>query len=170
MSILKSRRVLIVDDEQDLTEALAIRLSSGWGFTVSVAHEGEEGLRKASAFKPDVILLDIAMPLVDGWEVCRRLRDDPDTRHIPIVIMTAWSTDYIHRLAAEEGVSEVLLKPAEDHELLAALRDATGTVRPDEGVAAGGARQDRRRAPRGRAQARRPHGDNGSLQGRRGSS
>lgn len=157
MSNLKSRRVLIVDDERDLTEALAIRLSSGWGFTVAVAHEGGEGLRKASVFKPDVILLDIAMPHVDGWEMCRRLRDDPDTRHIPIVIMTAWSTDYIHRLAAEEGVSEVLVKPAEDHELLAVLRAVTGTSRPDEGVAAGATRPDRRRAPRARAQARRPH-------------
>jgi DNA-binding response OmpR family regulator len=149
--------VLIVDDERDLTEALAIRLSSGWGFTVAVAHEGGEGLRKASVFKPDVILLDIAMPQVDGWEMCRRLRDDPDTRHIPIVIMTAWSTDYIHRLAAEEGVSEVLVKPAEDHELLAVLRAVTGTFRPDEAVAAGGTGPDRRRVPRGRSQARRPH-------------
>jgi len=80
-------RVLIVDDESDLTEALAIRLSSGWGFTVAVAHDGEEGLRKASVFKPDVILLDIAMPVVDGWEVCRRLRDDPNTRDVPVVVM-----------------------------------------------------------------------------------
>lgn len=157
MSNLKNRRVLIVDDERDLTEALAIRLSSGWGFTVAVANDAEEGLRKAAAFKPDVILLDIAMPRVDGWEMCRRLRDDPDTRHIPIVIMTAWSTDYIHGLAEEECVSEVLLKPAEDHELLAALRSVTGSSRPDEAVAAHGARMDRRRAPRARAQARRPH-------------
>ena len=157
MSILKSRRVLIVDDERDLTEALAIRLSSGWGFTVAVANEGGEGLRKASAFRPDVILLDIAMPNIDGWEICRRLRDDPDTRHIPIVIMTAWSTDYLHRLAAEEGVSEILVKPAEDQELLAVLRAVTGTVRPDQAVAAGAAKADRRKAPPGRPRPRRPH-------------
>lgn len=157
MPNLKNKRVLIVDDERDLTEALAIRLSSGWGFTVAVAHDGEEGLRKASAFKPDVILLDIAMPHVDGWEMSRRLRDDPQTRSIPIVIMTAWSSDYIHKIASEEGVSEVLLKPAEDQELLAALRAVTGTTRPAEAIAAGGATADRRRAPRGRAQARRPH-------------
>ncbi|MCM2305147.1 MAG: response regulator, partial [Elusimicrobia bacterium] len=96
MTHLKNRRVLIVDDESDLTEALAIRLSSGWGFTVAVAHDGDEGLRKASAFRPDMILLDIAMPNVDGWEMCRRLRDDPETRAIPIVVMTAWSTDDLH--------------------------------------------------------------------------
>lgn len=156
MTHLKSRRVLIVDDESDLTEALAIRLSSGWGFTVAVAHDGDEGLRKASAFKPEVILLDIAMPHVDGWEMCRRLRDDPETRSTPIVVMTAWSTEDLHRRAAEEGVAKVLLKPAEDDELLSVLRSVTGTSRPPEPVAAGGAReQERRKPPRGSTRDRR---------------
>lgn len=159
MTHLKNRRVLIVDDESDLTEALAIRLSSGWGFTVAVAHDGDEGLRKASVFKPEVILLDIAMPNVDGWEMCRRLRDDPVTRDIPIVIMTAWSTEDLHRRAQEEGVSRVLLKPAEDPELLHVLRTVTGTVRPPETAAAGVRReQDRRSAPRSGHRERRGHG------------
>lgn len=155
MSNLKNRKILIVDDESDLTEALAIRLSSGWGFTVAVAHDGEEGLRKSSVFRPDLILLDLAMPILDGWEMCRRLRDDPDTRGIPIVIMTAWSTEDLHKRAVEEGVSEVLLKPAEDEDLLAILRAVTGTTRPSEAVAAGGRRQERRHAPRGRSSDRR---------------
>ena len=156
MTHLKSRRVLIVDDESDLTEALAIRLSSGWGFTVAVAHDGAEGLRKASAFKPEVILLDIAMPHVDGWEMCRRLRDDPETRGTPVVVMTAWSTEDLHRRAAEEGVSKVLLKPADDDELLSVLRSVTGTIRPPEPVAAGAAREpERRKPPRGSPRDRR---------------
>ncbi|MDP3541033.1 MAG: response regulator [Elusimicrobiota bacterium] len=150
--------MLIVDDESDLTEALAIRLSSGWGFTVAVAHDGEEGLRKAAAFRPDMILLDIAMPHVDGWEMCRRLRDDPETRFIPIVIMTAWSTDDLHRHALEEGVTKVLLKPADDDELLSVLRSAAGTVRPPEAVASGGVRgPERRKNQRRRGDARRRH-------------
>ncbi len=164
MPNLKNRRVLIVDDESDLTEVLAIRLSSGWGFTVAVAHDGDEGLRKAAVFRPDVILLDLAMPRVDGWEVCRRLRDDPDTRTIPIVIMTAWSTEDLHKRAIDEGVSEVLLKPAEDHELLSILRAVTGTTRPAEALPAGEARPerrqerpDRRRAAGGRTQTGRRH-------------
>lgn len=158
MTHLKNRRVLIVDDESDLTEALAIRLSSGWGFTVAVAHDGDEGLRKASAFRPDMILLDIAMPNVDGWEMCRRLRDDPETRAIPIVVMTAWSTDDLHRRAQDEGVAKVLLKPADDDELLAVLRSVAGTSRPPEAVAAGGKRApERRLEPRKGRQARRSH-------------
>jgi len=155
MSNLKNRKILIVDDESDLTEALAIRLSLGWGFTVAVAHDGEEGLRKTSVFRPDLILLDLAMPVVDGWEMCRRLRDDPKTRDIPIVIMTAWSTEDLHRRALEEGVSEVLLKPAEDDELLSILRAVTGTTRPPEAVAAGGKRPERRQPPRGKPGDRR---------------
>ena len=128
MSELKNKRVLIVDDEEDLTLPLALRLSAGWGFSVSVAHDGAEGVRKAAVFKPDVILLDIAMPKVDGWDMCRRLRDDPDTRRIPLVIMTAWITKGLHDRAAEEGVSKLLLKPLNDEELLAVLRIHTGTV------------------------------------------
>lgn len=141
-----NNRVLIVDDESDLTEALAIRLSSGWGFTVAVAHDGEEGLRKASVFKPDVILLDVAMPRVDGWEMCRRLRDDPNTRDVPVVLMTAWATEDLQRLAADERVSKVLLKPADDLQLLDALKDSCGRRRAGE----------RRKSPRVRPHPRRP--------------
>ncbi len=140
-----SNRVLIVDDESDLTEALAIRLSSGWGFTVAVAHDGEEGLRKASGFKPDVILLDIAMPKVDGWEMCRRLRDDPVTRSVPVVVMTAWATDDLQQLAADECVTKVLLKPADDKELLDVLRDSCGRHRAGESPYRG---VERRKSPR----------------------
>ena len=129
MPKLLNKRVLIVDDEKDLTDALALRLSLGWGFSVAVAQDGAEGLRKAAVFKPDVILLDIAMPQVDGWEMCRRLRDNPDTRNIPIVIMTAWLTDDLNKRAELEGAVKVLLKPCDDQELLAVLREQAGAAR-----------------------------------------
>ena len=128
MSELKNKRVLIVDDERDLTLALALRLSAGWGFTVSVANDGAEGLRKASVFRPDAILLDIAMPDIDGWEVCRRLRDHPDTRQIPLILMTAWAAKDLRERAAAEGVAKILLKPIEDEELLTVLRTHAGTA------------------------------------------
>lgn len=125
----KNKRVLIVDDERDLTEALALRLTAGWGYSVAVAYDGEEGLRKAAVFKPGMILLDLAMPKVDGWEMCRRLLDNPDTREIPVLIMTAWSTGDLHARAAEEGVIKVLLKPVDEQELLSILRANVGTSR-----------------------------------------
>lgn len=152
-----SGRVLIVDDENDLTEALAIRLSSGWGFTVAVAHDAEEGLRKASVFRPEVILLDIAMPRIDGWEMCSRLRDDPNTRDIPVVVMTAWATDDLEKLAAAECVAKVLLKPAEDQELLDALKATCGASRPREALVGGWARAERKPAPHRRSHPRRRH-------------
>lgn len=115
---------MIVDDERDLTDALALRLRAEGGFAVSVAYNGAEGLSQAGAFKPDVILLDLSMPVLDGWEMCRRLRADPDTRLIPLVVMTAWSAKSIRERAAEEGAAKVLLKPIDDQELLDALKTA----------------------------------------------
>ncbi|MFI5361019.1 MAG: response regulator transcription factor [Elusimicrobiota bacterium] len=129
MAGIREKRVLIVDDEEDLTAALALRMSAGWGFAVSVAHDGEEGLRKAAVFMPDVILLDLAMPKVDGWEMCRRLRDDPGTRDIPLVIMTAWVTRGLNERAAAEGACKILLKPFDDEELIGALRAQAGRRR-----------------------------------------
>ena len=126
MPELQNKRVLIVDDEVDLAGVLALRLSAGWGFAVSGAHDGAEGLRKAAVFRPDVILLDIAMPEVDGWEMCRRLRDNPDTRHIPLIVMTAWDAQDLGERAAAEGAAKVLLKPIEERELLAVLRTHAG--------------------------------------------
>ena len=117
-----NRRLLIVDDEHDLTDALALSLTAGGGFTVFVAYDGEDGLRKAALVKPDIILLDISMPIIDGWEMCRRLRDDPVTRRIPLVVMTAGTAKDLRERAAQEGVSKVLLKPIDDEELLTALR------------------------------------------------
>lgn len=127
MQGVKTKRVLLVDDERDLTDVLALRLTAAWGYAVFTAYDGAEGLRKAAVVKPDVILVDLAMPEVDGWEMCRRLRDDPETRSIPVVVMTAWSSEGLHERAASEGVSRVLLKPVDDQELLTALRELAGT-------------------------------------------
>ncbi|NNN06672.1 MAG: response regulator [Elusimicrobia bacterium] len=126
--MFKNKRVLIVDDERDLTGALALRLSAGWGFIVAVAHDGAEGLRKAAVFRPDIILLDIAMPGIDGWEMCRRLRDDPNTRNIPLIIMTAWPEKGYEQRASQEGAIKVVLKPIDDQALLVLLRDHVGTA------------------------------------------
>lgn len=115
------RKVLIVDDERDLVEPIALRLSAGGRFDVSVAYDGEEGWRKALADPPDAVLVDLAMPEMDGWQLCRRLREDSRTRHARVVIMTAWVSKDLERRALAEGVTKVLLKPFEDEELTAAL-------------------------------------------------
>lgn len=115
------RKVLIVDDEEDLVAPLALRLNSSGRFEVAVAHDGDDGLARALQFRPDVALIDLAMPGLDGWHLCRRLREDPRTRKTSVVIMTAWLSPDLGRRAQSEGVTRLLLKPFEDEELFRAV-------------------------------------------------
>jgi CheY-like chemotaxis protein len=117
-----TRKILIVDDERDLVAPLAIRLSAGGKFQVAAAYDGAEGLRKALVFQPDVAVIDLSMPEMDGWELCRRLHENPRTRQTRVVIMTAWVSKDLEKRALAEGVTKVLLKPFEDADFLAALR------------------------------------------------
>lgn len=116
-----SRRLLIVDDERDLVAPLAIRLSRAGHFEVECAYDGDDGLRRALERPPDAALIDVSMPGLDGWELCRRLRSEPRTSGARIIIMTAWVTKDLEKRAMDEGASRLLLKPFEDAELLEAL-------------------------------------------------
>lgn len=122
-------KLLIIDDERDLVEPIARRLRASGRFEVDVAYDGEEGLAAARREPPDVALVDLAMPGMDGWELCRRLRSEPSTRGARVVIMTAWLSEGLHRRAREAGAESVLLKPFENDALDAALGAASGGVR-----------------------------------------
>ena len=78
-------KILVVDDEPELVKAIEIRLRAS-GYQVEVAYDGEEGIKKAMEFKPDLIILDIVMPKISGYEVCKILKSNEETRHIPILI------------------------------------------------------------------------------------
>lgn len=112
-------KLLIVDDERDLVEPIARRLRSS--YDVVLAYDGEEGLAAARREQPSVVLLDLAMPVMDGWELLQRLRRDPETRHLRVLIMTAWLSDDLEKRAREAGAEAVLLKPFEENALEAAL-------------------------------------------------
>ena len=118
-----AKRVLIIDDEVDMLEVLMLRLRVAC-FGVETANEGEAGLAKAVTFKPDVVLLDIAMPGIDGYEVCRRLRAGPETRNIPVVMLTALGGPGTVEQGLEAGAAAVLFKPFIGQELVDALRCA----------------------------------------------
>lgn len=119
------KRILIVDDERDLVMPLALRLSASGRFEVAAAYDGKEGLARAAVFRPDVAVIDLSMPGLDGWHLCRRLREDARTRRTKVIIMTASLSPDLRRRALTEGVTELLLKPFEEADLLAALeRDA----------------------------------------------
>ncbi len=115
------RKVLIVDDERDLVRPLALRLGADGRFEVAVAFDGEEGLARALKFRPDIALIDLSMPRLDGWSLCRRLREDQRTRETVLIVMTAWLSPDLGKKAVSEGVNRLLLKPFEEEALLKAL-------------------------------------------------
>lgn len=109
-----SKRVLVVEDEQDVAALIAGVLElEGYGARLAV---GENAMREALDFRPDVVLLDLMMPVVDGFQVARLLHSDPNTRDVPIIVMTAMH-DAATR-ATEVGAARFLAKPFDIDELL----------------------------------------------------
>ena len=110
-------RVLVVDDEPDLVRVLEFGLKAS-GYTVEVASDGQEGLKKAREIKPDVILLDLMLPKLDGYKICRLLKFDDRYKHIPIIILSARTQEGDQALALEMGANRFISKPYEFSEIL----------------------------------------------------
>lgn len=114
-------RVLVVDDDARVT-ALFERLLSRDGYAVTIANDGESALRLVTEHPPDVVLLDVMIPGLDGFEICRRLKREPGTRLTPIILVTALSAQGDRIAGLEAGADEFLTKPVDTHELLARVR------------------------------------------------
>ena len=119
-----SARILVVDDIEANVKLLEAKLAAEY-YDVLTAYDGPTALAIAAAESPDIILLDVMMPGMDGFAVCRRLKDDPATRHIPVVLVTALDgrSDRIEGL--EAGADEFLTKPIDDVMLFARVRSLT---------------------------------------------
>jgi diguanylate cyclase (GGDEF)-like protein len=117
--------ILVVDDDPDIARFVEVNLRSA-GYDVSVASDGEEALEKAAALRPDLVLLDVMMPRIDGFEVAQRLRRNPQTSNTSIIMLTAkaLSTDKVLGLTA--GADDYIIKPFDPIELLARVK---GTLR-----------------------------------------
>jgi two-component system phosphate regulon response regulator PhoB len=103
-------RILIIEDERALTEVLAYNLQRE-GYETSVAHDGQEGLRKAQTLLPDLIILDLMLPVLNGLEVCRELRGSDLTRHIPILMLTAKAEETDQVVGFSLGADDYVTKP-----------------------------------------------------------
>jgi DNA-binding response OmpR family regulator len=122
-------KILLVDDEQAITANLAPFLERS-GFVVAVAADGEEALRQVASFGPDLIVLDILMPRVDGREVLRRLRQADNWT--PVILLTQVGESTERAMALEEGADDYLNKPFDPHELVARVRAVLRRARPGQ--------------------------------------
>lgn len=110
-------RVLVVDDEPDLLRVLQFGLQAA-GYVVECASDGQEGLKKARESRPDIILLDLMLPKLDGYKICRLLKFDDRFKHIPIVILSARTQEGDQALALEMGANHFISKPYDFMEIL----------------------------------------------------
>ncbi|MGE0813998.1 MAG: response regulator [Vicinamibacterales bacterium] len=112
--------VLLVDDFADAVEVWEMFLGAA-GFTVVTAADGRSGLEKATALKPDVVVMDLQMPGLTGAEVARALRGDPATRHIPLIAVTGHSRVHLGDAQAD-GFDSLIVKPCDPDDLVAEIR------------------------------------------------
>lgn len=123
------KRVLIVDDEKDLVKMVALQLEAS-GYEVISAYDGQEGLNKAREENPDLIILDLMLPRLDGYKVCRMLKFDDKYKNIPIVIFTGRAQEEDEKLGYETGANAYIVKPFRLNTLLDKIDELVGGCLP----------------------------------------
>ena len=118
-------RLLVVEDSEESRDGLSRHLRRK-GFEVLVAVDGRQGLEAARADGPDLILMDMSLPVLDGWEATRQLKADPRTRHIPVIALTAHAMAGDREKALQAGCDEYEIKPVEFDRLLEKIRALLG--------------------------------------------
>jgi CheY-like chemotaxis protein len=120
-------RILYVEDNDDNVYMLKMRLELTDEFEVLVAEDGEAGCAKAAAERPDLILMDLELPTIDGWEATRRLKSDPATRNIPVIALSAHALAGSREKALAAGCNEFDTKPIDFDRLIASIKRVLGT-------------------------------------------
>ena len=114
-------RILLAEDNEMNRDMLSRRLAR-YGYDVVVAENGQEAIALTASEKPDVVLMDLTMPVLDGWEATRRLRADESTAEVPIIALTAHALKEDRQRALEAGCTHFLTKPVDIKQLQATLR------------------------------------------------
>lgn len=126
----KKKRILVVDDEPDFCAIVQGQLEKE-GFAVELAYDGVEGLQKVKASPPDAIVLDVMMPEMDGYEMCKKLKSDEKYADIPVILLTAvashvTSTRYSHRDGMSTEADDYIAKPASAEEIANSIKRLLG--------------------------------------------
>ena len=119
---MQKHRVLIVEDEQDIADLIKHTLERGGGAEAEVVGSGDAALKAVSARPPDLIILDLNLPVLGGLEVCRLLRQRSDSRHVPIIMLTAKSSESDRVAGLEQGADDYVTKPFSLRELTARVK------------------------------------------------
>jgi len=119
---MSKKRILIVDDETELVKAIQIRLEQA-GYETLVAYDGQEGYEKARKEKPDLIILDLMLPRMDGYKVCGLLKGDTGYSKIPIIMLTARAQDTDEKLGLDLGADAYITKPYRHEVVLAKIKE-----------------------------------------------
>lgn len=112
-----SKKILVVDDERHIVRLIQVNLERQ-GYHVVTAHDGKEALEKVTAETPDLVVLDVMMPYMDGFEVLRNLRREPETRELPVIMLTAKAQDRDVFTGYQAGADMYLTKPFNPQELI----------------------------------------------------
>ena len=115
---MANEKILVVDDDTNICELLRLYLMKE-GYAVTIANDGEDALAKYSQVKPDMVLLDVMMPRLDGWETCRRIRKLGDT---PVIMLTAKGETFDKVLGLELGADDYIVKPFDSKEVVARIK------------------------------------------------
>lgn len=130
------KRILIIEDDKDIVEALRYNLVREKGYSVISAESGDRGISLALESRPNLIILDIGLPGLNGFEVCRQLRREEQTKQIPILILTARTSESDKVLGLELGADDYITKPFAIRELMARIRAVLRRTEADDHVAA----------------------------------
>jgi CheY-like chemotaxis protein len=123
----EKKKILLIDDDPDFVEAVKVIVENG-GYEVKVAYDGQEGLEAVEEEKPDLIVLDVMMPVMNGHEACAKLKGNKDTADIPVILLTAvadrvTTSKYTHRDMLESEAEDYMPKPIEPKELLELIKN-----------------------------------------------
>lgn len=129
----QKKRILVVDDERHIVRLVQVNLERQ-GYEVVTAYDGVECLEKAKADKPDLIVLDIMMPRMDGFEALQRLKTDSETNHIPVIMLTARAQDRDVLQGYQYGADLYLTKPFSPLELISLVKRIFESQEEEEGI------------------------------------